>query len=188
VTGRDLDDDARIGARLRGARLERGMSINQLAAATGLTKGFLSLVERDKANPSVANLVRICDALDIGIGSLFLAEHTSFVPKPSRQRVNFGGERVEEYLLTPSDERALQVIESIIEPGGGSGPEEYSLRGVTELVHVISGRLDITVSGQTVHMKAGDSLTFSPRDPHMWRNPSGTRRTRVIWAVTPSLL
>ncbi|MBA3382056.1 MAG: helix-turn-helix transcriptional regulator [Actinobacteria bacterium] len=178
----------RIGAKLRRARTERGLTMSELAEQTGLTKGFLSLVERDRANASVANLVRICDELGLRIGSLFEPAQTSFVPKAQRPRINFGGERVDEYLLTPNGETRLQVIESIVEPGGGSGPDQYSLRGETELVHVISGRLDLTVRHETVRMKAGDSLTFSPRDPHAWTNPSTSRPTHVIWAVAPSSL
>jgi len=162
--------------------------MNELADATGLTKGFLSLVERDKANTSVGSLVRVCDALGITIGSLFEPAQTNFVPKAQRPRINFGGERVEEYLLTPKGESRLQVIESIIEPGGGSGSEQYSLRGEAELAHVVSGQLDLTVGKETVRLKAGDSLTFSPRDPHAWLNPSTRRRAHVIWAVTPSSL
>ncbi len=162
--------------------------MSELAAATDLTKGFLSLVERDKANTSVGSLVRVCDALGVAIGSLFEPAHTNFVPKAARPRINFGGEGVEEYLLTPDGEARLQMIESIIGPDGGSGPEQYSLRGEAELVHVIAGRLDLTVAGETVRMKAGDSLTFSPRDRHAWLNPSARRAAHVIWAVTPSSL
>lgn len=59
------------GPRLREARLRRGLSLSDVAQAAGVTKGFLSLAERAKTQISVPTLLRICDALDIKLGSLF---------------------------------------------------------------------------------------------------------------------
>jgi transcriptional regulator with XRE-family HTH domain len=179
-------EQARIGACLRRARMDRGMTINELAERSGLTKGFLSLVERDKANTSVANLVRICEVIGIPVGTLFEPAQTNFVPKAERPRINFGGEDLEEYLLTPRSESRLQFIESYIHPGGGSGEGDYSLQAQAEVVHVLSGQLEVSVSGTAVRMRAGDSLTFAPSAPHSWRNPSPQRTTHVVWAVTPA--
>jgi len=93
---------------------------------------------------------------------------------------------VTEFLLTPSGERRLHVIESHIEPGGGSGDGLYSLPADAEFVHVIAGRLDIEVEGNHYHLTAGDSLTFPARSPHCWRNPSADEVTHVIWVLAPS--
>lgn len=175
-----------IGTRLRQARMGRGMTINDLAEKSGLTKGFLSLVERDKANTSVANLVRICDVLGLSIGNLFEPAPTNFVAKSERPRINFGGEDLDEFLLTPRSEGRLQLIQSVIRPGGGSGPGDYSLDADAEVVHVVSGQLVVTVGGRDFTLKTGDSLTFAPSDPHSWRNPSTRRQTHVLWAVTPA--
>src|ERR1700749_3638180 len=64
---------ARIGAQLRAARLAARMSMAEVAEQAGLTKGFVSKLERDLANVSVASLIRLCDALGISVGSLFQA-------------------------------------------------------------------------------------------------------------------
>ena len=62
---------APIGARLRAARLAARKTMAEVAAEAGLTKGFLSKLERDLANVSVVSLMRLCDALGIPVGSLF---------------------------------------------------------------------------------------------------------------------
>ncbi|MDT7777013.1 MAG: hypothetical protein QOC67_5937, partial [Pseudonocardiales bacterium] len=54
-----------IGARLRAARLARRQTVAEVAATSGMTKGFLSRLERDRANASVAALIRLCHALDL---------------------------------------------------------------------------------------------------------------------------
>jgi len=163
------------------------MTISELATSAGLTKGFLSQVERDHASVSVASLLRICDTLGISVGSLFDKPTANHVPHGERPRITFGGSGVEEYLLTPSSERRVQVIEQIVEPGGGGGEEEYSLQSETEFVHVLRGRLDVRIGEDVIELAAGDSLTFSARDAHTWRNPSTRSKTHAIWVFSPPL-
>jgi transcriptional regulator with XRE-family HTH domain len=184
---KQADGGVKIGARLRQARQQRGLTISALAERTNLTKGFLSQAERDLASLSVASLVRICDVLDIGVGTLFDKPATNYVPRERRPRINFGGERVEEYQLTPSSESRVQVIEQHVEPGGGSGDEEYSLKGETEFVHVLKGQLEVTIGDEVVALRAGDSLTFSASDAHTWRNPSSRQSAHAIWVFAPAL-
>jgi transcriptional regulator with XRE-family HTH domain len=61
--GDSVPDGTRIGAQLRAARLAARMSMAEVAEQAGLTKGFVSKLERDLANVSVASLIRLCDAL-----------------------------------------------------------------------------------------------------------------------------
>jgi transcriptional regulator with XRE-family HTH domain len=177
----------RIGPRLRRARRRIGMSIGQLAEATGLTKGFISQLERDLTTASVASLVSICNALQIGVGSLFEPSRTDLVRRGDRPRINFGGEDVTEWLLTPNGQDRLQVIQGEIAPRGGGGKELYSLPADTEFVHVVSGRLDVVIEDDTYRLADGDSLTFSGRDPHTWSNPSHDEPAVVLWVLTPGV-
>ncbi|WP_457836127.1 helix-turn-helix domain-containing protein, partial [Staphylococcus aureus] len=70
-----------------------------MAAATGLTKGFLSEIERDKASPSVASLVALCDVLGVPVGSLFEAPAPSAVVRVAeRAPIRFGGTGIVDHL------------------------------------------------------------------------------------------
>ena len=180
-----VNSDVKIGARIRAARQRRGMSLEQVAAETGLTKGFISQVERNLTSVSVASLVNICNAIGLRIGSLFEPARRDLIRREDRPRINFGGVNVKEFMLTPASQTQVQVIQSEIKPGGGSGSEPYSLNGEAEFVHVVDGELEISVHGDTYLLASGDSLTFSPRDAHNWRNPSGAE-TVVLWVLTPS--
>ncbi len=62
--------EALIGARLRAARQTAGLTLAAVAEEAGLTKGFLSRLERDDVSPSVASLVTVCGILGIGVGQL----------------------------------------------------------------------------------------------------------------------
>jgi transcriptional regulator with XRE-family HTH domain len=74
----------RIGARLRHARETARMSLADVSSRAGVTKGFLSRVERDEASPSVASLVSICDAVGLSMADLFTTPRTTLVRAAER--------------------------------------------------------------------------------------------------------
>ncbi len=177
----------RIGARLRDARLRRGLTLADLAGRTALTKGFLSQVERDLTSPSVGSLVRLCDALGITAGHLLDGSPGPVVRSAERTPIRFGGEGVGEFRLTPAGEERLLVLQSDVAPGGGSGDEAYGLASSAEFVHVLEGVLDVEVAGTRHRLAAGDSLTFDAPAPHRWANPSSVLPARVLWVIVPGL-
>lgn len=181
-------DMAGLGPRLRAARKARRSTLEQVALQSGLTKGFLSKVEREVATPSVATLLRVCDALDMSIGELFDDGHGhALVRAGSYPRINFGGEAMRESLLTPSRERRLQIIHSVIHPGGGSGDEAYELPVDVEFVLVLDGLLELQIDDTLHQLERGDAMTFSPRVRHAFVNPSRDQDTVVIWVLAPAL-
>lgn len=190
-SGRDRPDagpdGARIGAQLRAARLASRKSMAELAEQAGLTKGFVSKLERDLANVSVASLIRLCDALGVSVGSLFQAPRGEIVRRNARPPINFGGTRAREYLLTPSGEKRVQAILSDIEPGGGSGDEPYSLPADVEFVFVLAGQLEISVAGEPVVLDQGDAFTFPAGTQHTFHAVPGAGPTQVLWVLSPAL-
>jgi transcriptional regulator with XRE-family HTH domain len=177
----------RIGEHLRASRLARRLTMEEVAERSGLTKGFISKLERDQASASVASLARLCEALGISMGSLFQAPEGNLVRRDAYPPVNLGGERLTEYALTPHGEQRVQAIFSEIEPGGGSGSEPYSLPADVEFVFVLEGKLRLTYGEQEVTLDGGDAFTFPPRSPHTFCAVSGRGPTRVLWVVCPGL-
>jgi transcriptional regulator with XRE-family HTH domain len=183
----DGDSVPRVGAQLRAARLASRKSMAEVAEQSGLTKGFVSKLERDLTSVSVASLIRLCDALGISVGSLFQASKGEVVRKGEYPPVNFGGVRVREYLLTPAGERRVQALLSEIEPGGGSGDEAYALPTDVEFVFILAGQLQIVVAGEQLTLNQGDAFTFPSRTEHAFRvSPSGPPTT-VLWVFSPAL-
>src|SRR5215218_1588084 len=154
----------RFGSRLRAARQARGLTTQQVAEAAGVTKGFIAQIERDETSPSVATLLRMCDALGIEVGSLFASPRSDLVRVSDRTRIDFGGSGVTDWLLSPDPDVPLQVLYSEIEPGGGGGDETYTLSADQEFVFVIAGALRVTVADVEHLLGPGDALTFSPRE------------------------
>jgi len=163
------------------------MSMAEVAGQSGLTKGFLSKLERDLTNVSVASLIRLCDTLGISVGSLFDAAKGEVVRKGEYPPINFGGKGIREYLLTPAGEKRVQAILSEIEPGGGSGDEPYSLPTDVEFAIVLAGQLSIVVAGEELTLNAGDAFTFQSRTEHTFGVPPSAGPTTVLWVFSPAL-
>lgn len=178
--------DVRIGARLRAARKAHGYTLDQLAAASQLTKGFLSRVERDETSPSVATLLTLCEVMSIDIGALFSAPDVALVKRADAPAINLGGTGVAEHLMTPRGQSRLQLIHSAIEPGGTGGTEPYTINCEVEVVFVLKGAIELVFSDRRQRLSAGDALTFSGGEPHTWVNASSSRGAEVIWVLIPA--
>ncbi len=180
-----LRQAAQIGPLLRERRRQLYLTLETVAEAAEITKGFLSEVERDKASPSVATLVRLCEVLNLSVGSLFAQTGSAVVRAEERVPIKFGGIGVSDYLLTPSGAAKSQVVFSNLAPGATGGDALYSLRSEEEFVFVLQGCVDIVVEGNTIRLKEGDAMTFDPRRPHTFRNSSKTKPARALFILTP---
>jgi quercetin dioxygenase-like cupin family protein/DNA-binding XRE family transcriptional regulator len=180
-------DTPPIGPRLRDARRRQGLSLAALADRSGLTKGFLSQVERDLTSPSVGTLLRLCRVLELPVGHLFDGAQTPLVRAGERPSIAFGGTGVSEFRLTPVGETRVMLLLSEIAPGGGSGDDPYSLASDAEVAYVLEGTLQVEIDGARFQLAAGDALTFDASAPHRWHNPSAAVATRVLWVLSPAL-
>ena len=175
---------AAIGRRLRSTRQSRHLTLDQVASSTGLTKGFISRIERDLTSPSVSTLLQLCDVLGIDIGSLFASTDAQFVPLDSAPRIDLGGVGAVERLVSPRREERMQVVRSRVEPGGNGGPEFYTVSAELDLVHVLDGAIRIAFTDAEWTLRAGDSLSFDGRQPHNWW-ADDTAGADLIWVLLP---
>lgn len=181
-----MGDELDLGRKVRELREGRGLSLKALAAKADVSESFVSQVERGVANPSVASLRRLAQALDASVGSLFQGPKTGgrVVRSSERGRLVHPNRKWEDFLITPRDARRLQVILSVIEPGEGSGEEAYSHDSDEECVVVLKGNLEFRVGEDEYLLAEGDSLLFESRIPHWNRNP-GPSKAEVMWIITP---
>lgn len=181
-------DIQKIGREIRGLRKAKGLTLSELAEKSGLSIGYLSLLERDRATPSINALHAISRALGVTISWFFDAnaapvEERGFVVRRARRRrLEFSAGIVDE-LLSPSLEGSLELLASRFPPGASSGDAPYTHNG-EEAGVVVRGTLELWVDGKHFVLKAGDSFGFPSSLPHRYCNP-GSEETEVIWAITP---
>lgn len=179
------DAIAPIGARLRSVRLAQGMTLAQVAETTGLSKGFLSRVERDETSPSLATLVQLCQVLSLPIGALFEEPEVHHVTFDAAPRVNLGGVHVDDRLMTPRGEERLQLLRSELTPDAHGGTDLYTINCQVEVLHVVSGAVRLQFVDRSVLAVAGDAVTFPGREPHTWRVEGGEPAV-VLWVLVPA--
>jgi DNA-binding transcriptional MerR regulator/mannose-6-phosphate isomerase-like protein (cupin superfamily) len=171
------------GQRFRRLRNRRGLSLAQVARATGVSVGFLSGLERGQMRSSVATLRRIARFYRTNILSLFetAGENPRLVRANQRKILETSpGVRME---LLAWGHTAMEPHLFRIKPGGGSG-ESYSHEG-EEFLHVLRGEFEIWLErNEHYRLKSGDSLYFESSTPHRWKNP-GRAETWLLWINTP---
>jgi transcriptional regulator with XRE-family HTH domain len=176
----------KIGKRLRHARETARMSLADVEARTGVSKGFLSKVERDAASPSVANLVSICDAVGLSMSDLFAVPRTTLIRHADRPSLEGLPKEaaVRDTLITPEHERHVTVLETIVANGGSGGGELYTMPSECEVCFVLEGDVEVDVEDETFALGPGDALTFGAAVPHTWRAGHGAR---ILWILAPAL-
>lgn len=179
-------NEVRIGARLRAARKANGFTLDQLAAASGLTKGFLSRLERDETSLSVASLITLCEVMSIDVGSLFSAPEVALVRRDTAPAINLGGTGVSERLMTPRGQARVQLVHTTAEPGATGGAELYTINCELEVLYVLNGSVDLVFSDRRQRLTAGDALTFPGGEPHTWENTSATMSAEMVWVLAPA--
>ncbi|MGV9796433.1 helix-turn-helix domain-containing protein [Mycobacterium sp. NPDC003449] len=175
-----------LGARIRQIRRAGDVTLRQLATAAGVSESFVSQVERGVANPSMASLSRIAEALGTNLSSLFVGAETvgSVVRAGERKRMSHPAGSHEDYLLTPASAKTMQIVYSVIGAGEGSGKEPYAHAADEECVVVLTGQLDVGVGAERHHLDAGDALMLDPKSPHSYRNP-GPDPATALWVTSP---
>ncbi|GJE41002.1 cupin domain-containing protein [Methylobacterium soli] len=186
--------DVAVGQRLRALRLARGLSLEKVAASTGVSIGFLSQVERGLSSPSLRMLALLADTLQTGLAGLFGSEteaRDDAIVTREQDRPNLWLWRagITKQLLTPSGTAGgLSLFRTVLEPKASTGDDSFSHDG-EEAGLVLEGDLVLTVEDQTLRLATGDSFRFASRRPHRFGNPSATTRTVVLWvnAILPTL-
>lgn len=191
-----LDQVQQLGEELRGLRKAHGLTLQDLADASGKSVSFISKIERGLARPSITALQDIAEALSVPIGWFFQTdgpvpadERPYIVRKDRRRRLTYSGMGSTDYmgfadhLLSASLDGELAMGMSEYEPGGTSGDDLYTHAG-EEAGLVIEGEIELALADEVFRLTAGDSFSFPASIPHTYRNP-GKVVAKVVWANTP---
>lgn len=181
-------DDIELGARLRLARQQAGLSQRALARRAGVPNSTVSLIESGKMNPSVAALKRILEGIPIGLSEFFAftpeAERRLFYTADELTEIGKGGVSLRQ-VGTSLAGRALMILHETYELGADTGRSLYR-HEAEEGGIVISGRIEITVGDQRKILGPGDAYYFDSRNPHRFRQV-GPERCVVVSACTPPM-
>ena len=173
-------------SRIRTVRRQRGMTLDALAAATGLDKGHLSRLERGHKGPSVASLVQIAEALGVTVSHVL--GHSA-----GRTRVSIVRARDRKPLFAPRT-RSDSSYESLLSgragmeafvmyPGTAAAGRERVRHGGDELIFVLSGEIELELASRTIALAQGDCAHFHGSVDHALRR-KGRRAAAALIVIT----
>lgn len=174
-----------LGRRLRELRVERGLSLADVAKATGISVSFLSLVETGKSDISFGRLFRLVTFYGIDLDELVDAPPASpvLVRAGEEGHVVSPGEGIDVGLLAHEPHGPLMTAIAVYEPGGATA-EPIDREGPI-FVYVVEGIFELSVDGEEpMALKAGDSAYLGTRHSTSYRNLD-SRPTRVLFVSAP---
>lgn len=175
-----MDSDAAalasaIGSRVKRERTARGWTLDKLAEAAGVSRRMVVSVEQATVNPSVVTLLRLSDALGVGLPALVAPPERSAITVTRRGegaelwRGGAGGRGILVAGTRPPD--VVELWDWTLGPWDRHVSEAHA-PGTRELLHVLDGRVDIEIAADTVSLGPGDALSFSGDSPHAYANPT----------------
>lgn len=171
-----------LGTRIRQTRTTKGITLQELADRSGLSKGFICQLENDKASPSLQALEKLSAGLGIPIAMLFLtSEEKIFVVRESdRQHFRVGQDGPLVQMLS-ANRRNLKMMLMEVPPGTGTGGDEHAHEG-EECHLVLSGTVKFTQGDHSVILGPGDSLHWNGFVQHRMENV-GDMPAKVLCVV-----
>ena len=171
-----------IGERIKGLRMEEGITLVELGERVNLSASYLSQIERDKTSPSLSTLMSIAKALNVGLRYFFEVEtEAAHLVRAHDGREGEGprGSATRECLTPEVGNPSIQVQRITLPPRAPA--EELALRAGEELVFVLSGELTITIGEEEFLLASGDSIHYDALSPHCWEN-KGNESCTLIWS------
>jgi len=179
--GTDLSDlTTRLAARLRDLRLQRGMTLDVLAAESGISRGTLSRMENGETSPTADALGRLCAAWGLPMSRLMRMVEGADAPliRHADQEVwddqDTGFTR--RAVSPPAEGFAGTVVESTLRPGATIRYDRPPLRGMEHHLVMRAGTLTLTVGAETHTLGPGDCLRYLLDGPSAFHaGPDGAR-------------
>jgi transcriptional regulator with XRE-family HTH domain len=161
-----------IAARVREFRLQLGWTVGQLAARSGLSKGMLSKIENAQASPSLATLARLSEALQVPVTAFFrgLNEEQDVIYVKAGQGLNIEhkgsgtGHRYESLGTMRAPNNILEPLRVTLTERSNTFP--LYQHGGTELIYMLSGRMEYGYGSSRYLLESGDALQFIGGVPH----------------------
>ncbi len=174
-----------IGHKIKQLRIKNGLTLEELASRSELTKGFLSQLERNLTSPSISTLEDILEALGSSLSDFFKEEKNEQVV--FQKKDFFVDERDEctiNWIVPNTQKNEMEPILLELPEGGRSF--SVNPHGGEEFGYVVDGSVILVIGDKRIPVKKGETFYMTGKDFHYILNEKKTT-ARVIWVSTPPL-
>ncbi len=174
-----------IGEKIRFLRQQNQLTQEELADRCELSKGFISLLERDMTSPSISTLKDILEALGTDLSSFFSEpENSALVFSSQDHAVKKNSEEKSQicWLIPNAQKNSMEPIILTLEPGGQTYPD-IPHEG-EEIGYVLEGSITLVSGKNRYKVNQGESFLLRPHQPHYVMNRS-RKEARLLWISSP---
>jgi transcriptional regulator with XRE-family HTH domain len=163
-----------VADNLQRLRKERGLSLNQLAEISGVSRAMLHQIEKGRSRPTIDVVWKIATGMGLPFAELLRQEEAGAVVVLPAERAwqlrSRDGSFTSRALFPMEGPRSTEFYELKLEPGTLEEASAHR-RGTKENLAVHSGQLDVWVAEEWHSLRDGDAIVFSADQPHRYRNP-----------------
>jgi mannose-6-phosphate isomerase-like protein (cupin superfamily) len=186
LPARSANQPPRIGAALASLREARALSMDALSKRSGVSKSMLSQIERQRANPTVAVVWRLANALGVPLtqllGSIEAGDSAAIQPVrgPSVPVMRSKDGKCELRVVSPVELAGrFEWYQLIMQPGGVLASEAHTA-GTREHLTVVAGRIEVRSGNRQALGAALDTLRYPADVAHQLRNVGRSRATGLL--------
>ena len=189
MESRAPDLEHRVAARLRQLRADHGLTLDELAKQSGVSRSTISLIERAESSPTASVLDKLAASLGVTLAALFAEqERPDAVPLARRADQPEWRDPATAYLRRnlspPAFPSPIELVEVILPPGAHVAYDTASrLSIVDQQVWLLAGDIEVTVGDRLHRLAAGDCLAMRVDRPISFHNRA-TEAARYLVALT----
>ncbi|RJE83897.1 XRE family transcriptional regulator [Paenibacillus sp. 1011MAR3C5] len=172
----EIDDPKQVvlqvGSVLKKLRKDKGLSLEELAQVSGVSKLTLGNIERGDTNPTIGMLWRISKSLSVPLMALF-SDQSGVQLSRAGEGLRIAGDG-EAWVIEPIFQQSSQEVEmcrAYLQPNSSYYPEMHHPH-TTEIATVMSGMIEINVNDERYTLNAYDTISFRADDTHSYTNPT----------------
>ncbi len=183
---------SRIAQKLRATRLEKNLTIQQLATRTHVSKGLLSKIENSRTVPSLPVFITLIQSLDISLKEFFqdmvlingkdylLVKSGETTTMEREGRAGFNYQHILSQNITNC---TIEAVLLTLDPGARGRP---STTDGYEFKYILSGSCEYQINNEVIVLEEGDAIYFDSSAPHLPVNNSRKKVTMlVIYFILP---
>jgi transcriptional regulator with XRE-family HTH domain len=182
----------RVGDTLAALRQQQALSLDELSRKAGVSKSMLSQIERAQANPTVAVVWRLANALGVSMTELL-----GTAPPPAQPAIGLMASHATPALRSPDGLCELRILGPIelagqfewyelrMQPGGALESQSHE-PGTREHLTLTSGTLQVESGGEIQRMKVSETARYAADQPHAIRNPGKSAASALLVVVHPA--
>ncbi|HZJ87473.1 MAG TPA: XRE family transcriptional regulator [Erysipelothrix sp.] len=174
-----------IGRKIKHLRIKNGLTIEDLAGRTELSKGFISQIENDLTSPSIATLSDIVEVLGVDLSSFFKNDTSKqFIYTQDDFYIDEKEAYTTHWIVPNSSVNEMEPILLVLNPNASSF--EIEPHDGEEFGYVLEGEVSLLINNESYELKKGHTFYLSSHKTHTLQNKTN-KKAKVLWVSTPPI-